>query len=347
MEEAMTKPHVMLGAIIAALAVSTPGISQPASPAPSREGPTLILAAKVPLTGVSGRIDHFTFDPKRRLTIFSGLGNNTIEIVNNFQGKHIKTITGLNEPQGPLYVPGLDKLFVANAGNGVVDVYDAKMWTLRKSISLGDDSDADNLRYDDATKQVFVGVVGGIMVLDATTEAHVADIKGSGGHTESFQLEKNGSRIFANVPADGSVVNVIDRKTGGLAKWELNGAKGNYPMILDEANHRLFVVTRSPPLVVVLDTGTGREVARVRVKAASDDAYFDAARKRIYVICGEGYISVIQQNDPDHYSLIENIATITGARTGGLLGANLYVGVPAGATRATDPAQLWIYQAQE
>jgi hypothetical protein len=83
-------------------AVSTSAISQPVSQAPAREGPTLILAAKVPLAGVSGRIDHFTFDPKRRLTIFSGLGNNTIEIVNNFQGKRVKTIAGLNEPQGPL-----------------------------------------------------------------------------------------------------------------------------------------------------------------------------------------------------------------------------------------------------
>ena len=342
----MTKPHAMLGAIIAALAVSTPAISQPASQATTREGPTLILTAKVPLMGVSGRIDHFTSDPKRRLTIFSGLGNNTIEVVNNFQGKHVKTITGLNEPQGPLYVPGLDKLFVANAGNGVVDVYDAKTWNLRKSISLGQDSDTDNLRYDEATKQVFVGVLGGIAVIDAMNEVPVGDFKGSGGHTESFQLEKNGSRIFANVPADG-VVNVIDRKTGGLAKWELNGTKANYPMILDEADHRLFVVTRTPPFLVVLDTDTGKEVARVRVKAASDDAYFDATRKRIYVICGEGYISVIQANDPDHYALVENIPTITGARTGGLLGANLYVGVPSGATGATDPAQLWVYQAQE
>ena len=243
----------VLGAIVAALVVSaTPSLSQPVSQAQVREGPTLILTAKVPLTGVSGRIDHFTFDSKRRLTIFSGLGNDTIEMVNNFRGKHVNTIKGLNEPQGPLYVPGLDKLFVANAGNGVVDVYDAKTWTLRKSISLGEDSDTDNLRYDESAKQLFVGKVGGIAVIDAETEVHVGDLKGSGGHVESFQLEKNGTRVFANVPSDGSVVNVIDRKSGALTKWELNGAKANYPMILDEANHRLFVVTRTPPLVVVL-----------------------------------------------------------------------------------------------
>jgi hypothetical protein len=76
----MIKPGALLGAVIAALAVSsTPSISQQPSQALAREGPTLILAAKVPLTGVAGRIDHFTFDPKRRLTIFSGLGNNTQE----------------------------------------------------------------------------------------------------------------------------------------------------------------------------------------------------------------------------------------------------------------------------
>src|SRR6516162_5327091 len=94
------------------------------------------------------------------------LSNNTIEIVNNFQGKHVKTIMGLDEPQGPLYVPEFDKLFVANAGNGVVNVYDAKTWDLRKSISLGDESDTDNLRYDEATKRVFVGVVGGIAMIE-------------------------------------------------------------------------------------------------------------------------------------------------------------------------------------
>jgi hypothetical protein len=339
----MIKRHAilaMLGVAIAALAVSsTPAISQQASP-------KLVLVAKVPLTGVSGRLDHFTFDPRRRLVIFSGLGNNTIEIVNYFETKLVKTIRGLDEPQGPLYVPGFDKLFVANAGNGVVKVYDAKTWKLRKSIPLGDESDADNVRYDTATKRVFVGKLGGIAIIDAATEAHVGDLKGSGGHTESFQLEKNGSRVFANVPRDG-VINVIDRKTGTLTNWSLKGAKGNFPMALDESDHRLFVVTRRPALLVVLNTDTGKEVARVAVKALADDAYFDAAYKRIYVLCGEGYVSVIQQSDPNHYVLLENVPTITGARTGTLLGTNLYVAVPAGATNATDPAQLWVYQTQQ
>ena len=304
----------------------------------------LQLIQRIPVPGVTGRIDHFTAYPKRRLLIFAALGNNSLEIVNTFEGKVVQSIKGLDEPQGVVYVPEFDKIFVANAGNGTVNVYDGKTYALRKSIALGEESDTDNLRWDEASKRVFVGIVGGIAMIDAATEAHVeSDLKGSGGHSESFQLEKKGSRIFVNVPDDSSV-NVIDRKTGGLTKWELNGARANYPMALDEDDHRLFVVTRRPPLLVVLDTDTGKEVARVPVGGSCDDVYFDAERKRIYALAGEGFISVIQQNDPNHYALSANIPTTVGVRTGVFFGTSLYAGVPAA---GLEPAQIWNYAVPE
>src|SRR5712664_3957477 len=313
--------------------------------APTRELAPLQLIQKIPVPGVAGRIDHFTAFPKRRLLIFAALGNNSMEIVNTFQAKVVQSVKGLDEPQGVLYVPGLDKIFVANAGNGVVKVYDGKTYALRKSIALGEEADTDNLRWDEDSKRVFVGIVGGIAMIDAVTEAHVGkDLKDSGGHSESFQLEKKGARIFVNVPDDGSVVNVIDRKTGELTKWGLNGAKANYPMALDEDDHRLFVVTRRPPLVIVLNTDTGKEVARVPVGGSADDVYFDAERKRIYVLGGEGFISAIQQTDPDHFALIANIPTTVGVRTGIFFGTSLYAGVPAA---GLEPAQLWNYGVPE
>ena len=85
------------------------------------------------------------------------------------------------------------------------------------------------------------------------------------------------------------MVNVIDRSTGQvMTKWGLNGVKANYPMALDEDNHRLFVVTRRPPFVMVLDTDSGKELARVLVSGSCDDVYFDTERKRIYSLGGEG-----------------------------------------------------------
>jgi DNA-binding beta-propeller fold protein YncE len=305
----------------------------------------LQLIQRIPAPGVSGRIDHFTAYPKRRLLIFAALGNNTVEVINTFEGKVIQSIKGLNEPQGVLYVPEFNKLFVANAGNGTVNVYDGKTWAFRKSIPFGEESDTDNLRYDEASKRVLVGIVGGIAMIDAATESHVGkDLKGSGGHSESFQLEKMGPRVFVNVPEDNSIVNVIDRVTGELTKWELNGIKANYPMALDEDDHRLFVFTRRPPFVVVLDTGNGKEVAKVPIGGSCDDGYFDAERKRIYALGADGYISAIQQNDPDHYTLIKNIPSAVGVRTGIFFGTSLYVGVP---TAGLEPAQVWNYGVPE
>lgn len=309
----------------------------------SRGAPPLVLTARVPVPGVVGRLDHFSADEKRRLLIFAALGNNTVGIDNTFEGKVVHTLKGFDEPQGVLYVPGFDKIVVANAGSRSVNIFDSKTYALRKTIELGEDPD--NVRWDEASKRVFVGMLGAIAMIDPATDEHVGkDLKTAGGHAESFQLEKKGTRIFVNVPGDNSTVQVIDRKTGELTKWGLNGAKANFPMALDEEDHRLFVITRSPPLLIVLNTETGKEVARVRAGAASDDVYFDAARKRIYAICGQGVISVFQQNDPDHYSLIENVPTETGVRTGYLLGGNLFVAVPAG---GTEPAQIWTYAAED
>src|SRR5258708_23779804 len=87
--------------------------------APSRELAPLQLIQRIPVPAVAGRIDHFTAFPKRRLLIFAALGNNSMEIVNTFQARVVQSVKGLNEPQGVLYVPGLDKIFVANAGSGM------------------------------------------------------------------------------------------------------------------------------------------------------------------------------------------------------------------------------------
>src|SRR5437773_4375174 len=199
---------------LVAIALSAGCRSAPAADTPSATQHELLplqLIQRIPVPNVTGRIDHFTAYPKRRLLIFAALGNNSLEIINTFEGKVVHSIQGLDEPQGVLYVPEFDKIFVANAGNGKVNVYDGKTYALRKSIALGEESDTDNVRWDEASKRVFVGIVGGIAMIDAATEEHVEkDLKGSGGHSESFQLEKKGSRIFVNVPDDNSV-NVIDR----------------------------------------------------------------------------------------------------------------------------------------
>ncbi len=340
-------PVISVVFTIVAVVIAACGIKSATAQNAERELLPLQLEEQIPVPGVAGRLDHFTADAKRKRLFVSALGNNTVEVLDVFAGKVIHSITGLAQPQGPLYVPGVDKLYVANAEDGKVRVYDGATYTLRKTIDFG--KDPDNLRYDEASKMVFVGFgedEGGIAMIDPKTDERVGHLYKTEGHPESFQVESSGGNIYANVPDAGNVVESIDRKTGAVTKWPLKGLRGNYAMALNEEDHRLFTITRKTPMMVVLNTQTGAEVARLRAAGECDDVYFDLSRKRIYVIGAEGFISVFQQNDPDHYSEIARVPSGIGIRTGYFFAKRdrFYVGVPA---KGNEPAQVWTYEAED
>ena len=313
----------------------------------TRELLPLQLEEQIPVPSVAGRIDHFSADAKRKRLFVSALGNNSLEVIDVFAGKVVHSIKGLAQPQGPLYVPAVDKLYVANAEDGKVRVYDGATYTLRKTIDFG--KDPDNMRYDEASKRVYVGFGeddGGIGMIDPKTDERVGEVYKTEGHPESFQVEGKGDHIFVNVPDAGNVVESIDKKTGAVTKWPLKDLRANYAMALNEEDHRLFTITRKTPMMVVLDAQTGKEVARLRAAGECDDVFFDATRKRIYVIGGEGIISVFQANDPDHYELVANVPSAVGIRTGYFFAKRdrFYVAVPA---KGNEPAQVWTFEAED
>src|SRR5258707_1647795 len=128
--------------------------------APSQDQPgtpdraPLLLVQPIPLPNVGGRIDHFTFDGKRKRVIGAALGNNTVEIVDTFAGRDVHSITGAADPQGVVYVGEFDKLFVANGTGGKLRIYDGDSFKLLNTVDIGED--ADNVRYDLVEMQAYV-----------------------------------------------------------------------------------------------------------------------------------------------------------------------------------------------
>ena len=332
-------------AMVLLLTIRMPGqkSSQPASAGP------LVLTGAIPLPNVRGRIDHFGFDPANRLFI-SALGNNTEEVIDLGAQTVVHSISGVPTPQGVVYSPETDKVFIASA-KGKVCVYDGTSFDLITSIDFK--GDADNLRYDAADKRVYVGYgddeTAAIGMIDATTNKRLDEEFKLGAHPESFQLETRGDRIFVNLP-DSKQIAVIHRKTHAISRWTL-ALGANFPMALDEAGNRLFIASRNPPRMAVFDTESGRMLTALPCVQDSDDLYFDGVRKRIYAAGGEGYVSVFQQKDADHYELLAKVPSRLGARTAGYSGKlgkkgfdRLYVGVPA---RANSGAEVWIYTVQD
>lgn len=301
----------------------------------------LRLVQTIPLPGVEGRIDHFGADVKGHRLFVSALGNHTVEVVDLTANRRVKTVGGVKEPQGVLYVPEARQLFVADGDDGTCRIFDSNSFRLKDTVHFS--SDADNIRYDAALKQVFVGYgEGALGLLDAVTGKRLGDIP-LRGHPESFQLEKSGPRIFVNVPTADHSIAVVDRlKRGVIATWFLE-ARSNFPMALDEANQRLMVVARSPARLIVLDTRSGRAVTSVPTVGDADDVFYDAALRRIYISGGEGFIDTFQQEDPNHYRPLGRIETAPGARTSYFIAElkRLYLAVPH---RGQQAAQIRAYE---
>ena len=296
----------------------------------------LELKQTIPLPGVEGRIDHLDLDAAGERLFVCALGNNTAEVLDLRKSERIHSISGLGAPQGLAYIAELNRLFIANDKGGLCNFYDAKSWQLTGTVDFQDD--ADNVRYDSATKQIYVGFgEGGIGVVNATDGKRISSIK-LAAHPEAFELEKHGRRIFVNVP-NANQVAVIDRDKGEvISTWKPDGAAANFPMALDEASHRLFIACRTPAKLIALNTDSGATVATLDISGDADDVFYDAKRRRLYAICGEGFVDIIEQTDADHYKRAVKVPTASGARTGLFVAERdgLFIAVPHRGTQAAE-----------
>jgi DNA-binding beta-propeller fold protein YncE len=339
----------LLTLIITLTACQSNQTNTPSTAAPAAESaPPMILTASIPLEGIKGRFDHFASGKGK--VFLSGLGNNSVEVIDLFQGVLAHTITSVPNPQGVAFSPDANKLFVASE-KGKVYIYDGDSY--KQIAALDFEGGADNLRYDAATKRVYVGCgddekTAAIAAIDATTNKRLDEVYKLGGEPESFQLEKSGPNIYVNVPDLKQIV-VINRTTKALTRWSLTVGQ-NFPMALDEANHRVIVGTREPATISAFDTGSGKMIASVPTVQDTDDLYYSAEHKRVYVPGREGAIWVYQQNDPDHYTLISKIPTVLGAGTAGYFGRQgkgfdrFYLAIPAG---ANTNAEVRVYTVQD
>jgi DNA-binding beta-propeller fold protein YncE len=317
-------PLLAFSAVISALAFNPCWLVDSAL----AQAPSLELVQTIPLPDVHGRIDHLDIDLEGERLFVAALANDSVEVIDLRSGQRRARLKEQQEPQGVAYLPQSKQLLVANGRGGRVDLFDGADLTPVGHIDRLDD--ADNVRYDAKRGLAYVGYGSALAVIDPAHANLVSRIQ-LPGHPESFQLETAGSRIYVNVPTAGKIAVVDRRNAAVLTTWSLGEMRANFPMALDERQHRLFVATRRPAALLVFDTGTGKLITKLSIDGDADDLFFDVERKRIYTICGEGSVDVVRQRDAEHYDIVDKVATAAGARTG-LFSAprkTLYVAIPA------------------
>ncbi|MDE2052382.1 MAG: hypothetical protein KGL45_11675 [Gammaproteobacteria bacterium] len=287
--------------------------------------------AEAPLTplghtdipGYTGDFDAITPDPAQDRIFMAAEDHGTVEVFDLGTGRHLRTLRTFGTPHQIFLVPGTHRMIVTDGGKDGTAIVDTRTYEVLGHINLA--PGADEAYYDPSTRHYFI-VTGGEDVdmqvcylneIDPWTGKVLAQLKFASNHTETLRAEQHGDRMFINV-ADKNEVDVLSKKPlRVIARWPIAGAKKNLTMALDEPDHRLFVVTRDPTKMFVLDTDNGKTVQVVDVSSVNDGVFWDAKRKRIYVPgAAKGEVGIYQLVDPDHVKEIALVPSAIGGKSG-------------------------------
>ncbi len=285
--------------------------------------PPLRLVQTISLPNVKGRLDHMDVDVKGKRLFVAGFENGTLEVVDLGGGKWVRSLPGFKKPQGALFVPELNKLFVASGDDGMLRVFRGDTLELLDSIHL--DLGPNRVVYEPNSRLIYVGYggkdagkdYGEVGIIDARNDKVVGDMKVA-AHPSELLLDRSGKTLFVFISV-ASRLQVIDTdKRQVVSTWPITSQRPG-DAAFDESTSRLFIGTRTPAEMIALNSKSGKEGAHLPTAEGMDGVYFDAGRKRIYISGGRdlrvGFAYVYQQKDADHYETIGKVATRGGAGT--------------------------------
>jgi outer membrane protein assembly factor BamB len=309
----------------------------------SQEKGPLVLLQTIPVPGIQGGFNHMAVDTVRQRLFATASTSKTLEIIDLKEAKPWRSLAG-EKPAAARYAPEFDQLYVTRGQS--VAIYDGKTYDLITNIDIG--SNLDELQYDARSKRLYVGCMSpdktGIAVI-SIPDGKLLGMIALSDKPQGIAMDRTGVRVFANMPTLRQVAVMDGDRRVLLASWQLNPGLANVPIGLDDANHRLFVGTRHPDQVLVMNSTTGELIATLDSSADADDLFYHATQRRIYVSCGEGFVVVIEQTDANHYKLLTRIPTVVGSRTSAFSGSlkRLYVAAPR---RGEQPAEVRVFEAR-
>jgi hypothetical protein len=334
---------------------SQPKPSPVPAPWPYRE--KIAMVQRNVLVRAEGRLDHMAFDPRSNHLYVAAIRNGTLEVHHTPDSTTTQSIE-LPEPSGVLFIPEGRRLAVSCTGDNSVHLFRvADDGTLTAERTVGFDGPTGNMVLDAVSGRVFVAHANSLGSFDPATGERGRDTD-LGGIAQGVVVEPRGEkrRLFVNVASKQAVV-VVDAATHAVsATWPLEPVpdpassvvilEANHALALDHANNRLFVATRVPAKLIVLDTTTGAPVAEIAgICKDADDCWYDPVARRVLITGGGGAggVTGVRQNGPDDYAIEFATTTASGARTSFFSPdtRRLYVAAPA---FGQDQAYIFVYE---
>ncbi len=261
--------------------------------------------------GGEGFWDYLQIDPEaRRLYVSHGTH---VVVMNADDGTVVGDIPNTNGVHGVALAPDLGRGFTSNGRDSSVTVFDMKSLRILGTLKVTG-ANPDAILYDPATHRVFTfnGRSNNATAIDAARDSVVGTIA-LGGKPE-FAVTSGDGRLFVNLEDKSELVAIDSRTLAVQTRWPLAPGEEPSGLALDAAHQRLFSVCANKKMVI-LDAASGRVVATVPIGGGTDGTRFDPGTGLAFSSNGEGSLTVVHQDDPDHYRVVDTVTTRRGART--------------------------------
>ena len=296
-------------------------IPQPGDAAASAQTSSVKLIHTVTLPGYSGDFDHFAADYDRNRLLLAAEDHGTLEVFDLKTSAHLRTVAGFGNPHSILVRKGVPTVFITDSTDKNATIRDASTYAKKEGVNLTPGSDT--AKYDATSNTLYV-VTGGkdvdmktcnLEAINPDTGAKLGQVTFQDNHVEAMAFVDGDPRIFINL-AQTNKIAVVDRKSMKVtATWPVPPAQQNAMVAFDPAQHRLYVVTRTPGMVVAMNSDTGAVVSTLPAPLRADEVQYDDATHRLYVPGGEGWMGIYDTSDANHIKLVEKVTTAPGAKT--------------------------------
>ena len=263
--------------------------------------------------GGDGGWDYVVPDaPNHRLFIGR---SNRVMVVDMNDGHLIGEITGINGAHGTALATGTGRGFATSGNDSSVVMFDSRTFKTLGKIPAAEDADA--IIYDPASRRVFTfnGDANSSTVIDPRKGALITNIP-LGGKPEYGQSARNGM-VYANLTDSSQVVEIDAKNLRVTRRWSTAPCKNPVSMAIDTKHQRLFSGCRSG-VMAISDYKNGRLITTLPIGRGVDGAGYDPVTRDAYASNFDGTLTVIHQDTPDTYHVVENVQTAQGGRNMGL-----------------------------
>ena len=235
-----------------------------------------------------------------------------ITVVDPASGRVLGEIPGLNRAHGVAFSYATGHGFATSGADSTVTMFDLKtLQVLGRTVVAVDD---DAVLYDPASKRIFTmnGDANSSSVIDPASGQRVGTVP-LGGKPE-FAVSAGDGKVYANLADKGEVAEIDAAGMRVLRTWPIAPCESPTGLAIDRVHHRLFSVCRNK-LMAISDARAGRLITTVPIGAGVDAAAFDPATGDAFASNGDGTLTVVHEDTPDRFSVLQTVETMPGART--------------------------------